>query len=302
VKTSRTRWAWSATLVLLACVAGRPAAAQSGDPRYDPAWHGGIAAATVLGSALFVVAGQGDVPTCRWCGVGEDASPRVPRMDAWARARWRWTDERRAGTLSHVTAGASYAWPLMALSAVHGGTDGEWGRDQVVALGSILVSRFASDVAKRTTRRARPNIVFDQEPVDAGDDVRSFFSGHAATTFAAAVSTGTIASRRNSSDAGWIWAGGLGLATSTAYLRVAADRHFLTDVLVGAAAGAAIGLVLPWVFDAADQADEAAEPTLVPMVGIGPAVQVGLRHTPTASLQVGAGGGRLGVVATITSR
>lgn len=302
MKTSRSHWTWLATLVLLACVAGRPAAAQPADPRYDPAWHAGIAAATVLGSAVFVVAEQGDVPTCRWCGVGDDASPRVPRMDAWARAHWRWADERRAGTLSHVTAGAAYAWPLVALSAVHGGADGEWGRDQVVALGSILVSRFASDVAKRTTRRARPNIVFDHEPVDRGDDVRSFFSGHAATAFAAAVSTGTIASRRNSRDAGWVWAGGIGLATSTAYLRVAADRHFLTDVLVGAAAGATIGLVLSYVFDEPRPTSIPVEPTRVPMLGIGPALQIGPRHTPAASVQLGAGAGRLGVVGTITSR
>ncbi|HKP94246.1 MAG TPA: phosphatase PAP2 family protein, partial [Fibrobacteria bacterium] len=43
---------------------------------------------------------------------------------------------------------------------------------------------------------------------------------------------------------GLIWAGSLGAATAVAGLRVAAGRHFLSDV----AAGAAIGSLFGWGF------------------------------------------------------
>ena len=44
---------------------------------------------------------------------------------------------------------------------------------------------------------------------------------------------------------GWVWASGLTLATSTGVLRIAADEHYLTDVVAGAAAGARRGLPDP---------------------------------------------------------
>jgi membrane-associated phospholipid phosphatase len=42
-----------------------------------------------------------------------------------------------------------------------------------------------------------------------------------------------------------IWAAGLALAATTAYLRMAADRHYLTDVLTGSAVGALGAALIP---------------------------------------------------------
>ena len=44
-----------------------------------------------------------------------------------------------------------------------------------------------------------------------------------------------------------IWGAGLGLAVTTAYLRIAADRHYATDVLAGSAFGIAAGIAIPWL-------------------------------------------------------
>ena len=41
------------------------------------------------------------------------------------------------------------------------------------------------------------------------------------------------------------WAAGLPLAALTGYLRIAADRHYLSDVLVGAGAGTLFGTLVP---------------------------------------------------------
>ncbi len=38
------------------------------------------------------------------------------------------------------------------------------------------------------------------------------------------------------------------LAVSVPYFRMAADRHYLTDVLVGAAVGTAVGIGVPLAF------------------------------------------------------
>jgi membrane-associated phospholipid phosphatase len=43
-------------------------------------------------------------------------------------------------------------------------------------------------------------------------------------------------------------AGAIGLATATSLFRVIGDRHYLTDVLFGAALGFSLGYVYPWLF------------------------------------------------------
>ena len=46
----------------------------------------------------------------------------------------------------------------------------------------------------------------------------------------------------------WIWAAGLAVAAVTAYLRIAADRHYASDVTVGAAIGSLTGFAVPYLF------------------------------------------------------
>ena len=45
-----------------------------------------------------------------------------------------------------------------------------------------------------------------------------------------------------------IWGAGAALATVTGYLRIAADKHYFSDVLVGAVVGSAIGIGVPLLF------------------------------------------------------
>ena len=40
---------------------------------------------------------------------------------------------------------------------------------------------------------------------------------------------------------------GFTAAAATGYFRMAADKHWLTDVLTGAATGTAVGLLVPWL-------------------------------------------------------
>jgi membrane-associated phospholipid phosphatase len=80
------------------------------------------------------------------------------------------------------------------------------------------------------------------------DNNVSFYSGHATLAFAMAVSGGTVASMRRYRLAPWIWGGGLALAAATAYLRIAADRHYASDVATGAVVGSLTGFGVPYLF------------------------------------------------------
>jgi membrane-associated phospholipid phosphatase len=50
---------------------------------------------------------------------------------------------------------------------------------------------------------------------------------------------------RGYESAPWVWGVGMTVAGATGYLRIAGDKHYLTDVLVGAATGVAAGIALP---------------------------------------------------------
>jgi hypothetical protein len=289
-------------LVLLLSFAVSSAAQSESFPRYDPTWHGSIAASGFIGAGLIAWVEQHADHTCKWCGVDANGQPDVPALDNWARTHWRWTNEKRAGRIGNVTAGAAYAWPVIALSAVHGGIDNSAGRDMTATLSSMGVAQLMAGISKRVFRRSRPNVVFDADPIDDADDVQSFFSAHTATTFAAVVSAGTIASRRGSPQAKWIWIGGIGLAGSTGYLRVAADRHFLTDVLVAAGVGVAIGALMPRLFDEDYSSGAPVTAVSLQIVGVGPVTHLVSRSATPVNLQFGAGMRSIGVVGTVRVR
>jgi membrane-associated phospholipid phosphatase len=80
------------------------------------------------------------------------------------------------------------------------------------------------------------------------DNNVSFYSGHATMGFAMAAAGGTVASMRGYRLAPWVWGIGMSLAVATAYLRIAADRHYLSDVTMGAVVGGVTGFAVPYFF------------------------------------------------------
>lgn len=75
-----------------------------------------------------------------------------------------------------------------------------------------------------------------------GEAYGSFFSGHASAAFTVAYFTGEWFSEMypNSPYKNLVWAGSLSAAGLVGVLRIAAGKHYLTDVAVGALAGAGI--------------------------------------------------------------
>jgi membrane-associated phospholipid phosphatase len=231
----------AAAAALLALTLSLPARAAEPEPlRLDlPVTLGATAAAGL--TALLGVALEGELRAqrCRLC------EPNA--FDRWARDQLRWTDWHAAKVGSDLLLGAVPlgAAGALALSGFRAGGGRTALEDLAITAEAISVAVLATQVAKLAAGRIRPYAWADPASADNGNANLSFWSGHTATTFAAASAAGTVARLRGYRS--WPWILGLGLAgaAATGWLRIAADRHWTTDVLVGAAVGSAAGFGLP---------------------------------------------------------
>ena len=115
---------------------------------------------------------------------------------------------------------------------------------QVFALNGVLTNTI-----KVIFSRQRPSAYFETwEPPEENtteSDILSFYSGHSSFAFAIATSTAYMLSESHPKHKTLIWGTALTLATTTGYLRIAADRHYTSDVLVGAIMGSLVGYWVP---------------------------------------------------------
>lgn len=120
-----------------------------------------------------------------------------------------------------------------------------WTRTMVVA-NAFMTSGFLNTATKKTVARERPYVRACKEKLAIKDECtsesqnESFYSGHSVLTFTGA---GLVCAKKVD---GWC-ATSLGMATAVGYLRMAADKHYLSDVIVGLMLGLATGYVLPKV-------------------------------------------------------
>lgn len=176
---------------------------------------------------------------CRWCDpTGVDVAVR----DALV-----WDgDRKRASRFSDVT---SYGLsPGLSLGLVAFGTlaDPSWAAaidDFTPIVEAMVVTQFVTRAIKIPVGRQRPYAHYTG-PMDYEDNL-SFPSGHTSRAFSLVVSAAMVARARRYKIEPVIWASGLTVATASAYLRIAADKHYLTDVLAGALLGTAAGLTVP---------------------------------------------------------
>lgn len=122
----------------------------------------------------------------------------------------------------------------------------------ILYLESALLNDGIKNVMKEIVRRDRPFVYGDRAPLSARTDrdaELSFYSGHAAQAFNAAVFCGMVF-QELFPDSPWrwvVWTGGLAAATTVGFLRVYAGKHYPTDVLAGALAGSLTGWLVPFL-------------------------------------------------------
>lgn len=169
-------------------------------------------------------------------------------MDRVALDRW----DLGAHRASNVVAGTTAAGALLAGILVQGGD-----RPMVpaaITAESVLLTGGLTGLVKELVGRPRPYAYGDRAPehLRHGRGARlSFWSGHTAQTAALAFSTAAMIDRSNAAAPARTaaWVGAAMLPAAVGVLRVKAGRHFPTDVLVGCAVGAALGLLVPALHD-----------------------------------------------------
>ena len=159
---------------------------------------------------------------------------------------------------SDVLMGASMIYPYVDAGIAwlgHGSPDVAW-QMAMINTESLALSMAITTGIKVAAGRQRPNAReceetgrADDPECTGGDYASSFFSGHAAMAFTGAGLTcahHTNLKLYGGGAADWMsCVTALGAATATGVLRINADRHYATDVIVGGLVGSVSGYLLP---------------------------------------------------------
>jgi membrane-associated phospholipid phosphatase len=182
---------------------------------------------------------------CKWCTPGTfegDLSRSV-----------LWSNPPAANTLSNVM---QFAIPVgvmgFGLIQAYRFDDPAAGWSDVLLITQATsLAMLTNVIVKYTTGRARPYVWQgnpDLYPPDVSDANVSFFGGHTTFVFAVVVSGSTLFFMQDMPGAPYVLGVGLAAASFTAYLRMAAGKHYLSDTLVGAGVGSLIGWAVPYLF------------------------------------------------------
>ena len=236
----------SLALALMVALASPARGAEPPIPlQYNLAVDVSVTAAMGLTVVLLSVYQPGLLPeSCRWCA--------PPAIDADVRNALVWSGgERTADTLSTVVDGvipASAATYLL-LSANAGGDVSAGLVDALLVTEAAVGALLVNQVVKLLVGRQRPHAFFGNDVgYSKSEDNLSFYGGHASFAFSVVAATVTVAAMRGYPGVGIAAGVGFTLAAGVGYLRIAADQHYLTDILVGAALGGLMGWAIPRVF------------------------------------------------------
>jgi len=199
---------------------------------------------------------------CRWCD--------PPGFDASARDALRWDTPETAHELSNWVGFAAVpaaAVGTLVLASHRDHRDDTWLVDLLIVAETAVIAMNVNQAVKLVVGRERPWIhalpADDKLLVERPTENNlSFYSGHSTLAFSLATSAGVVASRRGYRAAPLVWGVGLPLAAATGYFRIAADKHWISDVVVGAALGVAAGYAVPRLLHARRHRRAEVVPTL----------------------------------------
>jgi membrane-associated phospholipid phosphatase len=150
-----------------------------------------------------------------------------------------------ADLVSNITVGLAIVAPPVA-DWLALGTSRTLLDDLVVFTEALTVNGALNTGVKYAVQRPIPRAYSDPAVAANPHSYRSFYSGHTSLAFAALSTTSVTLNARTGLT--WQpWVATFVIGASVAIERVLAGYHFYTDVLVGAAAGAAVGTVIPLV-------------------------------------------------------
>jgi len=236
----------SIALALLVAVASPARGSTPPVPlQYNLALDASITGALGLSIVLLAIYQPEMLPeSCRWC--------TPPGIDVATRNALVWTDHARTADLLSTV--IDVAVPVSAVTYLLLASNGR-GDVNAGLVDSLLVTQAAAaallvnQVVKLLVARKRPYVFFQNDlGYSESEDNLSFYGGHTSFAFSVVAATVTLASMRGYAGVGIAAGVGFTLAAGVGYLRMAADQHYLTDILVGAAVGGLFGWAIPRIF------------------------------------------------------
>ena len=203
---------------------------------------------TVIGLGAGTVA-LGQYYSARNVPLTEDDILRNEGRGVWRIDRL--ATRRRSNAAARVSDIVGYGATLLPFGLLAGERVRETARDPALLYGqTLLLNAGVTSLVKNIVRRPRPytyNPAVSLTEKQVRDARRSFFSGHTSNTavntfFAARVYHDYYGPRRGD---GWVWVTAAALPAITGTTRVLSGNHYWTDVVVGYAIGAGIGVLVP---------------------------------------------------------
>lgn len=178
----------------------------------------------------------------------------LDKMDLWG------IDRFSVGRADHIADKTSdwLQYGMVAGGAVSTAIFSRMKGREFATLFTMYVETFATNFAfsyafKNAISRPRPYVYNDGYGVGAtgfdNSDFQSMISAHASTCFMSAVFISKTFSdlHPHSKFKPLVWTVTLSAATAASVLRLFAGEHFTTDIIAGAAVGAGIGYLVPWL-------------------------------------------------------
>ncbi len=228
-------------VVVVSTLAARPIVGQqAAAPPFRVTWGDAVSVGTagalyLLPAALGLPHGP---PSCAPCDPGT-----LPGVDRWALHPVSPTGDAASDVVLVGVAG------FTAFAGLHGLPTHQWHGNFAVFASTASWTAASAEWLKVLVRRKRP-VLYTSDAVTAATDPesqQSLPSLHTSLAFAAATSYVVIARRQHlphrTRNTLLLYAGAVGVAV----LRVAAGKHFPTDVLASAALGSGIGWVVPTI-------------------------------------------------------
>lgn len=167
------------------------------------------------------------------------AEPRwkePPAFDASVRGSMKWSNTKTAATLSDimlfgVMPAAAFITPVW--------TNHNYGRAALTLGEAMVFTGVVTQIAKFSVARARPYAYYGNDYSNP-DSRLSFFSGHTSYSFALSISSAMLLAQSYPQHSAIIYIVATTLAMIPGYLRIAADKHYFSDVLTGAIIGTGI--------------------------------------------------------------
>ncbi|HLT34005.1 MAG TPA: phosphatase PAP2 family protein [Aquaticitalea sp.] len=205
----------------------------------DGIWTGAAFGTSAYG--LILIQNKDDISEV---AVNNLDSDDINFIDRWAAGN----SSESANNISDIPFAASFALPLGLLF------DDEINDHSGQYIGMYLQSLSTTSAIYTITaglvNRSRPYVYDENVNMDrrtSNNGQRSFYSGHVAAAATATFFAAKVYCDFNpdATGKGFIWAGAAAVPVAISYFRLQAGQHFLTDIVLGYALGAATGILIP---------------------------------------------------------